>query len=102
MVISKPPPVVPETPKSLPEAASGIAEKKAAFLLYSAVKNSDLIYTEKIERDGQMGMKIEAPGTMVIEVLMSGDSISVTPSEFGDTEGAKKIKSEFETWLGKL
>ena len=66
------------------------------------MKNSDLIYTERIERDGQTGMKIEAPGTMVIEVLMSGDNISVTPSEFGDSEGAKKIKSEFEAWLGRL
>lgn len=93
-----------ETVAEPPVAAplSGLAEKKAAFLLLSAIKHSDLIYTERFERDGKMGIKIEAPGTMVIEALLDGDKIHVEPAGFGDSEIAKKVKSEFESWLKKM
>jgi hypothetical protein len=78
------------------------AEKKSAFLLWSTVKNSDLVYVERFERDGRIGMKIEAPGMMVLEVLIGDSDITFNPEDFGSEEGAKTIKTEYETWLGRL
>ncbi|TFG08585.1 hypothetical protein EU538_06840 [Candidatus Thorarchaeota archaeon] len=92
------PPPEPERPP----ATGNLAEKKAAFLLYSAVKNADLIYTEKFMRDGKMGVKIEAPGTMVVEALMDGDDLIVEPADFGGGEEAEQIKQEFKSWLSKM
>ncbi len=85
-----------------PPPVENLAEKKAAFLLYSAVKNADLIYTERFERDGRIGVKIEAPGTMVVEAVMDGDSLIVEPADFGGGEEAQKIKRDFESWLSKM
>jgi hypothetical protein len=93
-------PAEPSSPAVAPEV--GLGEKKLAYLLYSAVKHSDLIYTERFERDGKMGVKVEAPGTMVIEVLIDGDNLQVDPKTFGDSETAQSVKSEFEAWLGKV
>jgi hypothetical protein len=60
------------------------------------------VYTERFERDGKMGVKIEAPGVMVIEAIQDGDSLKIEPAEFGDSDDAAKIKSEYESWVGKL
>ena len=87
-------------PTPFPEGS--LAEKKAAFLLYSTVSNSDLVYTERFERDGKPGLKIEAPGIMVLEMVMEGDDLKIEPANFGDSEGAAKIKSDYESWLGRI
>jgi hypothetical protein len=91
------------TPTAVPSVGASIigVEEKTAFLLYSTVKHADLVYTERIEKDGNRGFKIEAPGTLVIEVLMDGNNLKIDPPEFGDTEGAQAIKAEYETWLNK-
>ncbi|MGY5874679.1 MAG: hypothetical protein RTU30_02940 [Candidatus Thorarchaeota archaeon] len=96
---------VPETPVSAPapvKLSTGPGETKTAFLLYSTVKHADLVYTERFERDGKLGLKIEAPGTMVLEVIVDGDNLRFDPANFGDTEGAQAIKAEFESWLSKI
>jgi len=79
-----------------------LADRKTAFLLLSTTKNADLVYTERFERDGRAGIKIEAPGTMVIEVITDGDDITVSPANFGDTDEAARIKSEYESWVEKI
>jgi len=61
-----------------------------------------LVYTERFERDGKTGIKIEAPGIMIIEAVMDGDELRITPPEFGDSEAAKKIKVDYETWAQRL
>jgi hypothetical protein len=110
-----PAPTVPDTPTvtattvvAEPEPApvvtapTGAAEQKTAFLIYSAVRNADLVYTERFERDGKMGVKIEAPGVMVIEAVQEGDDLHIDPADFGDTDEASQIKSDYEAWVGKL
>ncbi len=94
---SKPEPVI--TPKIT--VTRGGVEEKAAFLLYSIVKHADLVYTERFEKSGKLGFKIEAPGTMVLEIIMDGDNLKIDPPDFGDSDAAKMIKSEFEAWLHK-
>ncbi|MHA2208094.1 MAG: hypothetical protein ACXABV_02890 [Candidatus Thorarchaeota archaeon] len=83
-------------------APTGAAEQKTAFLIYSAVRNADLVYTERFERDGKMGVKIEAPGVMVIEAVQEGDDLLIDPADFGDSDEASQIKSDYESWVGKL
>ncbi|MFX1416144.1 MAG: hypothetical protein ACFFC0_04990 [Promethearchaeota archaeon] len=95
----QPEPAVPEPVEAMPDS---VVDQKTAFLIYSAVKNSNLVYTERFERDGKMGVKIEAPGVMVIEAIQEGDSLKIEPAEFGDSDDAAKIKSEYESWVGKL
>ena len=100
----EPQPVV-ETPVTAPEPvhlSTGPGVTKTAFLLYSIVKHADLVYSERFERDGKLGLKIEAPGTMVLEVIVDGDNLRIDPSNFGDTEGAQAIKAEYESWLNKI
>ncbi|MHA1934055.1 MAG: hypothetical protein ACW97A_02120 [Candidatus Thorarchaeota archaeon] len=91
--------IEPEPVQTDSLVSSSIADKKAAYLLLSAVKNADLVYTERFDRDGMLGVKIEAPGVMVIEVLMDGDKVTIDPPDFGDTEGAMRIKTDYESWL---
>ncbi len=78
------------------------AEKKAAYLLYATVKNTDIVYVEKIERNGIPGYRIEAPGIMVIEALLEGNNVSITPSNFGDSEQSQDIKRSYESWLKRV
>jgi len=77
-------------------------EMKAAFLLYSVVKHADLVYTERIQRDGKSGLKIEAPAIVMLEVLNDSDNIVISPPNFGDSEAAIKIRAEYEAWLDKI
>ena len=107
--MSRTPAARPVTPAAKPfvkpttsAAGSVSAEKKVAFLLYSAVKNSDLVYTERFHRDGKMGVKIEAPGVLVIEALVDGENLVVSPTDFGGSEEAKRIKADYEAWLSSL
>ncbi|MGD9381442.1 MAG: hypothetical protein PVI03_03275 [Candidatus Thorarchaeota archaeon] len=95
---------VAEEPEPAPVVAApaGAAEQKTAFLIYSAVRNADLVYTERFERDGKMGVKIEAPGVMVIEAVQEGDDLHIDPADFGGTDETAQIKSDYETWIGKL
>jgi len=79
-----------------------LADKKTAFLLLSTVKNADLVYTERFARNGKVGIKIEAPGTMVIEVIMDRNDIIVSPADFGGTDEAARIRSEYESWVEKI
>ncbi|MFQ5832478.1 MAG: hypothetical protein ACE5H4_07240 [Candidatus Thorarchaeota archaeon] len=92
----------PAAPAVVIEPTGSVADQKTAFLIYSAVRNSDLVYTERFERDGKMGVKIEAPGVMVIEAVQEGDSLKIDPADFGDSDDAAKIKSDYEAWIGKL
>lgn len=89
-------------PEPVAVAPGGIAEQKTAYLLYSAVRNAELVYTERFERDGKIGVKIEAPGVMVIEAVQDGDNLTIDPADFGGTDTASQIKSDYESWLGKL
>ena len=93
--------VEPE-PAPVVSAPTGTAEQKTAFLIYSAVSNVDLVYTERFERDGKMGVKIEAPGVMVIEAVQEGDDLHIDPADFGGSDEASQIKSDYESWVGKL
>ncbi len=106
---SKPEEIVSETvtapkPKPIPTVTepSMTAEKKASFLLYSVVRHSDLVYTERFERDGNRGLKIEAPGILIIEILMKGSNLEIDPPEFGDGEQAAEIKKTYESWLKRI
>jgi len=100
----EPEPVPEPVPIAKPAAKfpGSLADRKTAFLLLSTMKNADLVYTERFERDGRAGIKIEAPGTMVIEVITDGDDITVSPANFGDTDEAARIKSEYESWVEKI
>jgi hypothetical protein len=88
--------------KPAPKLPGSLADRKTAFLLLATMKNADLVYTERFERNGKLGIKIEAPGTMVIEVITDGNDIIVSPANFGDTDDAARIKSEYESWVEKL
>ena len=96
---------VPEPVQMAKPAArlpGSLADRKTAFLLLVTMKNTDLVYTERFERDGKAGIKIEAPGTMVIEVITDGEDITVNPADFGDTDEAARIKLEYEAWVEKI
>ncbi|MFW9918950.1 MAG: hypothetical protein ACFFED_05075 [Candidatus Thorarchaeota archaeon] len=80
------------------------AEKKAAFLLYSAVKNADVVYVERFERNGIKGLKLEVPGSppLVLEALLDGNDISISPDTFGDHDRSAEIKKTYEAWVKRL
>ena len=88
--------------KPTPKFPGSLADRKTAFLLLSTMRNADLVYTERFERNGKLGIKIEAPGTMVIEVITDGDDIIVSPADFGDTDDAARIKADYESWVEKF
>lgn len=90
-----------ESPSATAVSAS-IAEKKMAYLMLSITRNSDLVYTERFEKEGKKGLKIESPGVMVIEALFDGDYLMITPKDFGGTETGTKIKTEFEGLVKRL
>ncbi|MHA1637935.1 MAG: hypothetical protein ACTSUB_07965 [Candidatus Thorarchaeota archaeon] len=81
---------------------ASLAEQKTAFLLYSVVKYADLVYTEKIQRDGKSGIKIEAPAIVMLEAITDSNDIIIAPANFGDSDIARKIKSEYDSWVRKL
>jgi hypothetical protein len=90
-------------PAQLTVTSPGLtAEKKAAFLLYSAIKGADIVYVEKFERNGVNGIRVEAPGVMVVEALLKGNDITITPAEFGETEQAEEIKKTYESWIKRI
>jgi len=91
--VRTPPPRTSPPPTIAPSMT--IAEKKAAYLMMAIVKNSDIVYTERIVKAGDKGLKIEVPGVMVIEAIMRGNDLSISPGDFGGSEAAQKIKSEF-------
>jgi hypothetical protein len=90
-----------ESPAPTAVSAS-LAEKKMAYLMLSITRNSDLVYTERFEKAGKKGLKIESPGVMVIEALFDGDFLNITPKDFGGSETGAKIKSEFEGLVKRL
>ncbi|MHA1576336.1 MAG: hypothetical protein ACTSU3_03140 [Candidatus Thorarchaeota archaeon] len=90
------------TPVSKGISGGSQYDKKAAFLVYSVVKHADLVYTEKIQRDGKSGLKIEAPAIVMLEVLNDSDNIVISPANFGDSETAVKIRTEYESWLERI
>ena len=85
-----------------PSALSMLTERKTAILLLSVIKHTELTYSERFERDGKTGVKIESPGVLALEILMEKDNISINPPDFGDSEVAKKVKAEYETLIDKL
>ncbi|MFW9796804.1 MAG: hypothetical protein ACFFE2_07185 [Candidatus Thorarchaeota archaeon] len=91
---------IAESPPPAPSAS--LAEKKMAYLMLSVTRNSDLVYTERFERGGKSGLKIESPGIMVIEAVLDGNDLTITPGDFGGSDIGKKIKSEYEGMASKL
>ncbi len=100
--IAEPVPEPVQIARPAPKLPGSLADRKTAFLLLATMKNADLVYTERFERNGKLGIKIEAPGTMVIEVITDGNDIIVSPANFGDTDDAARIKSEYESWVEKF
>ena len=96
------PTVAEPEPVIIAKTVGGAADKKTAYLLLSAVKNANLIYAERFERDGKSGIKLEAPGVMVIEAIQDGDDLHIEPADFGTSDEASKIRADYETWLGKI
>jgi len=47
-------------------------------------------------------LKIEIPGVMVIEALMKGTQLSISPGDFGGSDMALKIKATFTEMVKKL
>jgi len=88
------------TPPPAPSAS--LAEKKMAYLMLSITRNSELVYTERFQRGGKSGLKIESPGVMVIEAVLDGNDLTITPGDFGGSDIGKKIKSEYEGLASKL
>lgn len=106
----RPQPTKPAPPPMRPAAAPAVsksqsasqkldrnAEQKLAFLLLSAVKHADVVYTERFIRDGKLGIKIEAPGVVVFEAVVDGSIVRVTPPDFGGSEAAARIRAEYES-----
>lgn len=85
-----------------PAPSASLAEKKMAYLMLSITRNSDLVYTERFARSGKSGLKIESPGVMVIEAVLDGNDLTITPGDFGGSDIALKIKSEYEGLARKL
>ena len=92
-VVEAPPPIA---------VSASLAEKKMAYLMLSVTRNSDLVYTERFEKAGKKGLKIESPGIMVIEAVFDGDYLQISPKDFGGTDTATKIKTEFESLVKRL
>jgi hypothetical protein len=85
-----------------PAPSASLAEKKMAYLMLSVTRNSELVYTERFERGGKSGLKIESPGVMVIEAILDGNDLTISPGDFGGSDIARKIKSEYEGLSSKL
>ena len=85
-----------EEPTPTAAVSASVAEKKMALLMLTITRNSDLVYTERYEKSGKKGLKIESPGVLVIEALYDGDFLKIRPMDFGGSEAAIKIKTEFE------
>ncbi len=92
----------PPTPPSTPAPLITMADKKAAYLMLAISNNSDIFYTEKFEKGGNTGLKIEVPGVMVIEAVMKGNQLSIAPGDFGGSHEALKIKADFTAMLKKI
>jgi len=90
------------SPTPPPAPSASLAEKKMAYLMLSVTRNSELVYTERFEKRGKTGLKIESPGVMVIEAVVDGNDLTISPGDFGGSEIAKKIKSEYEGLASKL
>ena len=90
------------TPTPPPAPSASLAEKKMAYLMLSVTRNSELVYTERFEKSGKTGLKIESPGVMVIEAVVDGNDLTISPGDFGGSDLGKKIKSEYEGLASKL
>jgi hypothetical protein len=95
-------PAAPPTPPPTPKKIITMADKKMAYLMLAVSNNADLFYTEKFERAGDTGVKIEVPGVMVLEAIMRGAQLSISPGDFGGTEEAMKIKADFTEMVKDL
>jgi hypothetical protein len=85
-----------------PAVSASLAEKKMAYLMLSVTRNTDLVYTERFEKAGKKGLKIESPGIMVIEAVFDGDHLLISPKDFGGSDTGTKIKTEFEGLVKRL
>ncbi len=94
--------VTPPPAAAEPKKIITMADKKLAHLMLAVSNNADLFYTEKFERDGDTGFKIEVPGVMVIEAVLRGAQLSIAPGDFGGSEGALKIKNAFTEMVKNL
>ena len=100
--ISEEPVSAPAPPPAPPSPVMTMADKKAAYLLLAISNNSDIFYTEKFEKGGNAGLKIEVPGVMVIEAIMKGNQLSIAPGDFGGSHEALKIKADFTAMVKKI
>jgi hypothetical protein len=74
-------------------------EEKAALLLYSVVKHSELVYAERIDEEGKNGFKVESPGQLVLTVEIDGNELRMHPSDFGESEISDAIREEYQKWV---
>jgi len=95
-------PAAPPTPPPAPKKVISVVDKKVAYLMLAVSNNADIFYTEKFEREGDTGLKIEVPGVMVLEATMRGTQLSISPGDFGGSEEALKIKSDFSEMVREL
>ena len=95
-------PAVPSTPPPTPKKIITMADKKVAYLMLAVSNNADIFYTEKFDRAGDTGLKIEVPGVMVLEAIMRGTQLSISPGDFGGSEEALKIKNDFTEMVKDL
>jgi hypothetical protein len=95
-----PPATVEDMPPRAPSVS--LAEKKMAYLMLSITRNSELVYTERFEQGGKPGLKIESPGVLVLEAVIDGNDLTITPGDFGGSDMGRKIKSEYEGLASKL
>jgi hypothetical protein len=85
-----------------PKKLMTMADKKVAYLMLAVSNNADIFYTERFERGSESGLKIEVPGVMVVEALVRGTQLSISPGDFGGSEEALKIKSDFSEMVKGL
>jgi hypothetical protein len=94
--------VPPPTPPTTPKKQVTLADKKVAYLMLAVSNNADIFYTEKFERGAETGLKIEVPGVMVLEALVKGNQLSISPGDFGGSEDALRIKADFTEMVKNL
>jgi hypothetical protein len=91
---------VEEAPAEEEEPVTELSgEEKAALLLYSVVKHSELVYAERIDEEGKNGFKVESPGQLVLTVEIDGNELRLRPSDFGDSEISDAIRDEYQRWV---
>lgn len=95
----EPPPEEEDFEREEEQVTKLSGEQKAAYLLYSVVKHSELVYAERMDNRDKNGLKVESPGELVLTIWIEDDEIQIEPSDFGDSDISKDVKEEYENWV---